>query len=498
MNLSHEQCYQAIKTQDARFDGVFFTAVKTTGIYCRPICKVPAPKSENCIFYDNPVEAEKNGFRPCLRCRPELAPEYNEFAQGSELIEDILNYFETGNYRPKIIGEASDYFGVSTRHILRLFQQHLGVSPKDFIMTKRLLNAKSLLVDTTLKIADIAEIVGFGSVSRFNFAFKEHYQLTPTLLRKNKRKTQDYMEVKLSYRPPYNWAVMLQFLKMRLIPGVEHVTEDNIYRRSIRLVKEESNYSGWLEVKPDIAKNLVIVKVSKSLEKVLLDVIKVIRKAFDLDASPELMNSNLPKGIRLPGCFDAFEMGTRAILGQQITVKAAHTLATRIVEKLGVEMSSPWDEVRYHFPSAEEVCQINSLNEVLGPLGVIKSRSHSISELSKAIASGYITFDTHHPEEEKNKLLSLKGIGPWTAEYLAMRGMSWPDAFPVSDIGIKHGLADKLMDAEGHLVLENSKGLSKYVLNKVYEKHALEYAENFRPWRSYLTISLWYSLSVER
>ncbi|MBI9010801.1 MAG: DNA-3-methyladenine glycosylase 2 family protein [Clostridiales bacterium] len=496
MKLTHEQYYKVIQSRDARFDGLFFTAVKTTGIYCRPVCKVPAPKSENCTFYDSAEIAEAKGYRPCLRCRPELAPGYSEFEQSNELIGMILRYFEKRCYKPGLIGESAAYFGITSRHVNRLFTDSIGVSPQSFIVTKRLLMSKGLLTDTQLPITDIALLVGFGSVSRFNATFKKHYQLTPGNLRKKGSKNMDMIKVKLSYRPPYNWKIMMDFFRMRQIPGVEWVV-DNKYRRTLRVKSNLDIYSGWIEVSPIPEEHLVVLSVSKSLEKVLIEVIKKVRRAFDLDLVPDQLPADLPDGIRLPGCFDSFEMGTRAILGQQITVKAAHTIATRLVKLLGTTIETPWKELNAHFPSAEELFAIKEpIDGVLGPIGVIKNRSFSIYALAEAMAVGDLSFALDkNPTHQKNKLLGLKGIGPWTAEYLTMRGMSWPDAFPASDIGVRHALMLKLKDEEGNLILDNKIKLSKYKLNKKYEKAALDYAQAFKPWRSYLTIALWYSLS---
>ena len=223
-----------------------------------------------------------------------------------------------------------------------------------------------------------------------------------------------------------------------------------------------------------------------------------MRIAFDLDAKSEL-HEKLPEGIRLPGCFDAFEMSTRAILGQQIMVKAARTLTRRLVELLGKAAKTPWDEINYYFPTAKDICEIKKpIDGVLGPLGIIKNRSFSILTLAKAISSGEVNLVLGGDADlQRENLLSLKGIGPWTAEYLIMRGMSWPDAFPVSDIGVKHGLHSKLVDEEYNLLLDNVNELSKYQLNKKYEHYANKYAEDYKPWRSYLTIALWYGLSVD-
>ncbi len=482
MKLSHEMCYQAIKAQDARFDGMFFTAVKTTGIYCRPVCRVRAPKSENCTFYETAALAESNGFRPCLRCRPELAPGYGDVEQTSELVKLALQYFETRGYEPKSIGQAAEVLGISTRHLSRVFQSTMGVSPLNYLMTKRLLTAKVLLTDTRLPITEVADLAGFGSVSRFNIAFKKHYRLVPTALRKQVAADQkDQIVLNLAYRPPYNWEMVMSFFRIRAVPGIELVTDDGIYRRSLRLLQDDKGYGGWIEIKPNEDLNRVQVTVSSSLAPVLIQVIKRIRVVFDLDHLPDQLSEGLPRGMRLPGCFDPFEMGTRAILGQQITVKAARTLAMRMVSHLGDSIDTPWTEINRHFPSAAQISTLaEPITEVLGQLGVIKRRSLSIQALAIALASGDLRLEPGaHPDTVREQLLALPGIGPWTAEYLTMRALSWPDAFPVTDIGVKHGLEP----------------LIQYTSQKTYEHEAMAYAEAFRPWRSYLTISLWDSLS---
>lgn len=503
MQLNHDMCYQAVKAQDARFDGLFYTAVKTTGIYCRPICRVRPPKSENCTFYETAAQAEANGYRPCLRCRPELAPGYADYEQASELVQLAIACFEEQHYLPKSVQTAAEQLGISTRHLSRVFQQTLGVSPQSYLMTKRLLAAKQLLTDTQLPITEIALLVGFGSVSRFNAAFKKHYRLTPSSFRtgdltvnarKKPEKQLDAITLMLAYRPPYDWDKMMQFFRMRAIEGVEWVTDDNIYRRTVRMAQGTQFYTGWVAVEPLQDKSLVQVTVSRSLEKVLLPLIQRIRSVFDLDAAPHLMPEILTPGIRLPGCFDAFEMSTRAILGQQITVKAAKTLARRMTETLGTPLETPWPEVRVLFPSAEEIVHLDApITDILGNLGVINSRSRSIEALAIAIADKSLKLQPGMPPEDvRQVLLSLPGIGPWTAEYLTMRVLSWPDAFPVADIGVRNALLPDLFDENELTDWQQS---SKHQQQKKYEAAAMIYAEAYRPWRSYLTLSLWHSLS---
>lgn len=497
MELNHDICYEAIKVKDPRFDGRFFTAVKSTGIYCRSVCKVPAPKSDNCIFYHSVAEAESKGYRPCLRCRPELAPDYSEFEQGEVLLKLLIQYFDEKNYRPKLIEESAEHFGVSARHISRIFHDGLGVSPMDYIMTKRLLNAKKLLTDTKLPIGEIAYMVGFGSSSRFNAALKKRYRLTPSDIRKQKKTTtSDSVIIKLFYRPPYNWEQVIGFFKMRAIPGVESIGSKGEYRRSLRIIDNGNVYSGWIELTPLPDESLLQAKISNSLSKVLLQVIRKIRLAFDLDASPELLPKDLPKGLRIPGCFDSFEMSCRSILGQQITVKAATTLSGRIAEKLGGKVETPWKEVRRHFPTIRDICDKEiDLEDRLGEIGIIRSRTQTILSIAKEMLEGNLVLNPgENPDELREKLIKIKGIGEWTAEYLTMRGLSWPDAFLVTDLVIKNKLLEKLEDNDGYKLIDNHQNLSKYKLNKLYEIKALEAAEQYRPWRSYYNLAIWNDL----
>lgn len=492
MDLDHDVCYKAIKAKDARFDGVFYTAVKSTGIYCRPVCKVPTPKSVNCTFYKSAAEAEANGYRPCLRCRPELAPNYSEFGQGKELFKIILDYFDEHNYKPGIVKECANDLGVNPRHLNRVFHTEAGVSPKDYIMTKRLLRAKALLTDTNLSITEIALMVGFGSVSRFNAALKKRYQLTPSEIRKKYKSkvTQDAITVRLFYRPPYDWDYMLKFFKLRAIPGIERMTDKGIYQRSLSISAKGKLYTGWIEVKPVIEQHRVDVRIGNGLENAVVQVIALIRKVFDLDAVPERLPKGLPDGIRLPGCFNIFEMSVRAILGQQITVKAATTIAGRLVHELGQEITTPWAEINRIFPEPIRIIELGeNAYEVLGNIGVIKTKTMPILSLANDIYRGYITF-TEQVEEFRQKLLELKGIGSWTAEYLSMRGLSWPDAFPVNDVVIKKAIMPFLTDEKGLKLIERS-DLSSYKINKLYEKQAINFSKKYQPWRSYLTLALW-------
>ena len=481
MKLTHQMYYEIIKSKDARFDGTFFTAVKTTGIYCRPICKVPAPKAINCDFYETAGMAEKAGFRPCLRCRPEMAPAYSEFAQADDLIKQLLLYFEEQNYEAGLVKKCADYFGISVRHVNRLFQNALGIGPQHYIMTKRLLNGKRLLQDTNLSITEIASIVGFGSPNRFYEALKDKYKMTPSDIRgKRKREiSEDEIVIKIPYRPPYRWHQMMAYFKLRAIPGVEEVVYDLfdnlVYRRTLRIAEKEHVYEGYIEVKPIPEENYVRVKVSLGLEKVLLTVIRKIKRAFDLDAVPEALPVGINPGIRLPGCFEGFEVVIRAIIGQQITVKAATTLSGRLVSIYGAVTETPWKALTHFFPSPDAfICKDETITDTLGRIGIISSRGNAITSVVEGILNQEITFEiSGGPEALIHKLMQIKGIGIWTAQYVAMRSLSWPDVFLDTDLIIKQKLMPHLDPDQKYAVA------------------AHDFAKAYKPWRSYLTLSIW-------
>jgi len=495
MELNRDVCYRALKIKDARFDGKFFVGVTSTGIYCRSVCKVTTPKKENCLFFKTAAEAEAHGFRPCLRCRPEMAPAYSEFEQKDALLEQILNFLEQQEYRPGILESCSERLGVSTRHIRRIFQENLGVSPKDYMATKRLLKAKQLLTDTKLPIGEIGIIAGFGSVSQFNAQCKKRYGLTPRAIRKTRKASinQKAVIVNLFYRPPYDWKRVMDFFRVRAIPSVEMVTDTGIYRRSLLVQKDEQTISGWLQVVPVEKEYKVQVSVSDSLSVVLPDVIKRVKKAFDLDLDPSMLPDDFYDGVRLPGCFDVFEMSCRAILGQQISVKAATTLSGKMASALGQPIETPWPEINRHFPRPQEINVLTEpLEDVLGPLGIIGARSRTMNEMAKGFLEGSLVMSQETiPDDLRNRLLIIKGIGEWTADYLIMRGLSWPDSFLYTDLVVKKRLMPLLNDDKGHRLSENHQDLSKYKMNKLYEKKALAYGEAYRPWRSYLNLNLW-------
>lgn len=481
--------YAAFKARDPRFDGRFFVGVSSTGIYCRPVCRARMPKAENCTFFTTAAEAEQAGYRPCLLCRPELAPGTSITDASSELARRAARILEQHCGNGEHLEELAGQLGCTGRHLRRVLMAEFHVTPVQYLMTCRLLLAKNLLTDTNLPVIDVAMAAGFGSLRRFNGAFKEHYHLTPTDLRKGRsreKKNSSNITVYLGYRPPYRWDEMLGFLEARSIPGVDFV-KDGMYWRTAHVVnsKKESVF-GWVKVGNHAGKHVLGITISETLLPVLPQVLGKIRDMFDLYSDPDIIYQALSSmnhirpglcvpGTRLPGCFDPFEMLVRAVLGQQITVKAASTLAGRIVERFGIPVETGMDGLTHVFPTPEKLLLAGEpLENHLGPLGVIASRSRTISALANACVKEEVKFGfCPHPEEEMKKLLSINGIGSWTAQYIAMRTMSWPDAFLETDVGVK-------------------KALPGYT-----PKELLHLAEQWRPWRSYATMNLWNSISAK-
>lgn len=478
--------YAAFKAKDARFDGQFFVGISSTGIYCRPVCRARLPKAENCSYYRTAAQAEQAGYRPCLLCRPELAPGHAIVDASANLVQRAARLLEENCGSGLSLPTLARRLGCTDRHLRRLFTAHYQVTPVQYLQTCRLLLAKNLLTDTHLSVLEVAMAAGFGSLRRFNDLFKKHYRLVPTDLRKGKmsgRARSGEVTLALGYRPPYPWAEVLGFLAARAIPGVELV-RDGEYLRTVSMVTAagEAVY-GWVRVGQRPADNRLAVTVSESLLPVLPQVLARIRHLFDLSCNPQAvfetlsaMNEIRPGlsvlGTRLPGCFEPFEMAVRAVLGQQITVKGARTLAGRVAEALGTSIKTGIDGLNQVFPTPEDILALPGFIENhLGPLGVIAARDRTIYALAQAIDEGRVCLEiAATPEIEMEKLLAIRGIGSWTADYIAMRTMAWPDAFLEMDVGVKKALP----------------GYSP--------RELLALAEAWRPWRSYAVMNLWRTL----
>jgi AraC family transcriptional regulator of adaptative response / DNA-3-methyladenine glycosylase II len=450
------------------------------------VCRARQPKVENCTFYTTAAEAEQAGYRPCLLCRPELAPGTSITDSKNNLVYRAARALEKNCGSGQSLEEIAGKLGYTDRHLRRVFTAEYNVSPVQYLQTCRLLLAKNLLTDTDLSVLEVAMTAGFGSLRRFNDIFKKRYKLSPTALRKSiseGKKHNGNITLALGYRPPYNWEQMLSFLAARAITGVEAV-KNGEYMRTVHLENTDGKHAyGWIRVGNNPEKNALSVIVSETLLSVLPQVLARIRSLFDLYCDPDsvyetlrVMNDIRPGicilGTRVPGCFNAFEMAVRAVLGQQISVKAAGTLASRVVKAYGMPVQTGIEGLTHIFPLPEDILAMDGIvQKNFGVLGIIAARSNTIYELAKAFVHREIDFELcAQPAEEMKKLMAIRGIGSWTAQYIAMRAMEWTDAFLETDAGIKKAL------------------------KPCTSKELLEMAEAWRPWRSYATVNLWNTL----
>lgn len=484
--LDREACYAAMQAHDVRFDGRFFCGVSSTGIYCRPVCRVKPPKEENCTFFVSAAAAEAAGYRPCLRCRPELAPGLAPVDSFPRLARSAAMLMEEDGILPRRISEIASMLKITDRHLRRVFAAEYGVAPVQYLQTHRLLLAKSLLTDTRLPVTDAAMASGFGSIRRFNDLFKKNYKLTPKELRKRDRgndESNDGIALSLGYRPPYAWDNLISFLSARAIPGVESVI-GGTYRRTAAVKKGETVHYGWISVANRPARNTLSVTIATTLLPVLPQVLARIRLLFDVNCSPDkvyeklaIMNELVPDiyvpGIRVPGCFDPFEMSVRAILGQQVTVRAARTFAMRLVNLIGERVDTPFEELAFAFPGPDRIRALEGrIENHLGPLGITGGKARSISALAEALTNNSVLLSySTNPFEAMEELRKLPGFGPWTVQYIAMRVLGWPDAFPHTDHGVLKSLADRS------------------------PREVLTLSQTWSPWRSYATVLLWNFLS---
>ena len=489
--------YLALAARDARFDGRFFTGVTSTGIYCRPVCSVRTPRRENCRFFTLAAQAEGAGFRPCLRCRPELAPRAlvwsTQDAQGI-LVREALRLLEADADNPPpqpdhggpaeggaTMQALAARLGVSDRHLRRIFDAALGVSPLQYLQTRRLLTAKQLLTDTDLPVTQVAMASGFQSLRRFNAAFAQHYGLNPSQLRKTGSARQGPLAgaVRLAYRPPLDVPALLAFFAKRQIHAVEEVVDtakEQVLRRTVHWTAGGREVTGWLSAQFDPVRPLVLLRTSDSLHPVLPQVIARVRALLDLDADPSAINAVLhadfPQGdgLRVPGAFDGFELAVRAVLGQQITVAAARTLAQRLVERFGEPIVTPWPALSRLFPRPAVLARAEG--DALGQLGIVRQRQAAIVALARAVDNGQLALHgTADIPATTAALCALPGIGDWTAQYIAMRALRWPDAFPAGDVALHKALGVQGQPRPAAAAAEAS--------------------QVWRPWRSYAVVRAW-------
>ena len=483
MDLDADACYRATATRDARFDGRLFIAVKTTGIYCRPICPARTPKRENLAFYPSAAAAQEAGFRPCLRCRPESAPDLGVWRGTSNTVSRALALIEKGGLDGADVDALAERLGVGERQLRRLFQRHLGASPIAVAQTRRVLLAKHLIHETRLPMSEVALAAGFGSIRRFNETFQQLYGRAPSTLRRGATAgptgPTGEVVILLPYRAPYDWPAMLGFLRARAIPGVETVSHDG-YARTI----EVAGAHGTVTVRPS-AGNALRATIQFPQLSALPTIVARLRRVFDLIADPEVIGAHLAEdpalaplvaarpGLRVAGAWDGFELAVRALLGQQITVAAARGLAGKLVAAYGKPLSGAiraFDGLTHVFPGPERLAE-----EDLSTLGLTRARAAALGSLARAVMADPEIFGPRRTLEEAIvKLRALPGIGEWTAQYIAMREMREPDAFPAADIGLMRAMTDRKGRRPTPVAL-------------------LARAERWRPWRAYAAQHLWAS-----
>jgi len=476
MPLDFDQCFRACQARDARFDGAFFMAVKTTGIYCRPVCPARTPKRENVVFFRTAVEAQAAGYRPCLRCRPEAAPGTPAWQGVSATVERALRLIDQGLLDRMGVEELAAKLGVSARQLRRLFSRHLGVSPTAMARTRRLHLARKLIQETDLPLGQVALSVGFGSLRRFGEAFKEVFKRPPSLFRKEARsQPRAGPELKLSYRPPYAWPTVLGHLEARLVPGLEEMGR-GVFRRAVRLGEE----AGVVEVEPEPGQDLIRLRVSRGLSPHLPEIRGRVERMFDLQAAPEVIGAHLARdpllapardglaGLRLLAGWEPFEVAARIIVGQLISVKAAATLLGRLVGRAGERLPRPEGTLTHCFPTPAGLAEAD-----LRGLGLTGQKILGLQGLARVVVQGGLELSAAGSLAETLSLLTaLPGIGPWSAQMIALRALGQPDAFPASDLG---------------LLRAASKGLGRKITAPELEARA----EAWRPWRGYGAACLW-------
>ena len=480
MDLDPDICFRALRSRDARFDGRFFIAVRTTGIYCRPICPARAAKQENLVFFAHAAAAEDAGFRPCLRCRPDAAPSTPTWGGTKAVVSRALRLIAEGALDSGDVDDLGVRVGLGARHLRRLFLRHLGATPIAVAQTRRLHLARTLIHTTRLPLSDIAFGSGFASVRRFNAAFRAAYGIAPTSLRKKggQLAAAAHIELRLAYRPPYDWPGLLDFLRPRAIAGVERVSADD-YARTVQIGDEW----GVIRVRQAPRGEHLLLSIPLSLSTSIHKIAERVSRMFDVAADPEVIASQLSRdrrlasivqrhpGVRMPGCWDRFELAVRAVAGQQITVAAATRILSRIAATCGSRVESGDPGLDTLFPPPAVLAQVQLS-------GMPAARARTLRELALSVAGGSDCLETGASLETSiARLVALPGIGPWTANYIAMRALGEPDAFPAGDVALRRAAG------RGSLVPP---------------AELLRRAERWRPWRAYAAILLWRSLNDDK
>jgi AraC family transcriptional regulator of adaptative response / DNA-3-methyladenine glycosylase II len=477
--LDADACYRALVARDARFDGVFFVGVTTTGVYCRPVCPARTPGRARCVFFQRPAEAERDGYRACFRCRPELAPGTSRVDAVPALVRRAVARVEAGALDEGSVDDLAREMGITSRHLRRAVTGELGVTLVGLAQTTRLAMAKQLLQDSGAPLAEVAFASGFASLRRFNALFRARFGRSPSAVRRVQRENAarradaspagDSLPLTLGHRPPLAWDAMLAFLSARATPGVELVG-DGTYARTIRI----GGAVGTIVARHVPDRRAVRVDVSGSLSRTLVPLAARLRRAFDLDAHPGAIDAHLARdpalrarvgrtpGLRVPGCVDGFELATRAVLGQQVTVRGATTLAGRLAEAFGDPIETPLPSLARLAPTADRIASASQ--RAIAAVGLPATRARTLLVLAEEVARGRLVLEPHADVDATIAALErLPGIGPWTARYVAMRALGAPDALPTGDLALRRAVRGDL-DRR---------------------------AERWRPWRAYAAMHLW-------
>jgi AraC family transcriptional regulator of adaptative response / DNA-3-methyladenine glycosylase II len=484
VTLDPDACYRALVAHDARFDGAFFVGVKTTGIYCRPVCRARTPGRDRCVFFPRAVLAERAGFRACFRCRPERAPGHSSVDAVSQLVISAARKIDEGALNHHSVDQLAHSLGVSARHLRRAMQDELGVGPIELALSKRIGLARELLLATSLPITEIAFASGFSSVRRFNDAYRTSQRMTPSNVRRPRPSSpaaRNALRVVLDVRPPFDPASAFAFIRARAVSGGEVFSGDTYLRGTFM-----NGAAGTVAISPAKGRDAIVVEVSSSLAPSLMEIAARTRRLFDSDADPTRIGDHLSRdrllakrvvarpALRVMGAFDPFEWAVRTVLGQQISVRGALTIAARLLTKLGVPLKADGNVQTPAFAWPDAARLAGAKEETIASIGLTRARARTVSGLARAVADGTLVLDrSADPTTTRDALLALPGIGPWTAQYIEMRALGWPDAFPAGDLGLRKALGG------------------------VSTAECEARSEPWRPWRAYAAAHLWMGLSEE-
>jgi AraC family transcriptional regulator, regulatory protein of adaptative response / DNA-3-methyladenine glycosylase II len=477
--LDHETCYRAVSSRDERFDGMFFTAVRTTGIYCRPSCPARTPQRKNVQFYRSAAEAQTAGYRACRRCRPDVSPGAPEWNLRADLVGRAMRLVGDGIVDREGVAGLAARLGYSERQIHRALAEEVGAGPLRLARAQRAQTARILLETTGLPVTEVGYAAGFASIRQFNDTMREIFASTPSDLRRRSRRRPGVqpsgvgpVQLRLPYRRPADLAGILAFLATRAVPGIEEVI-DATYRRSLVL----PHGTGVAELTPADGYLQATLRLSDFRD--LTAAVARCRRLFDLDADSIAIDEVLAQhpalaplvsgrpGIRVPGAVDGEELAVRAVLGQQVSVAAARGIAGRLVEAYGKPLDAPVAGVTHTFPTSDALAAVNP-SEFAMPA----SRQRTLHELTTRLADGRLRLDPGADRAEVERdLTEISGIGSWTAGYVRMRALSDPDVLLVDDLGVRRSLVRAGLPGE--------------------PTAAIRLAEAWRPWRSYAQMHLW-------